>query len=128
MNDREEYLARRITRRLDLGLNAIDPLTLAELRSAREAALMRHRPLPAWSLVTAGGPHPSRSAVLRNFNPRYILSIAALLFVVIGMIYLQHLQHNDDVTDIDAKLLSGDLPIDAYLDKGLDSWLKRPSQ
>ena len=29
------------------------------------------------------------------------------------------------IADLDARLLTDDLPIDAYLDKGFDSWLKR---
>ena len=30
-----------------------------------------------------------------------------------------------EFADIDSQLLADDLPIDAYLDKGFDAWLKK---
>jgi hypothetical protein len=127
MNDRESDLGRRITRRLRPSLDNIDPQVLARLQSARELALTRLQPQPVWSAVTESGADSS-SGVLRRYSPRYIVAIAALLSVIVGTVYFTQKQPNDDVADIDAKLLSGDLPIDAYLDKGLDSWLKRTSR
>lgn len=126
MNDREFELARGIAQQLDRGLDTIEPLALARLRSAREIAVaaMERRPALALAPATSSG---SRSGVSQYFNPRYVLSAVALLLAIMGTVYWQT-QQNDDVTDIDAKLLSGDLPIDAYLDKGLDTWLKRTSQ
>ena len=126
MNDRESQLARGITQQLDRGLDTIDPLALARLRSAREMAVAALERRPALAVAPAGGPN-ARHGVLHYFSPRYILPLAALLLVVMGAVYWQS-QQPDDATDIDAKLLSGDLPIDAYLDKGLDPWLKRTSQ
>jgi hypothetical protein len=32
------------------------------------------------------------------------------------------------LADLDVRLLTDDLPIDAYLDKGFDSWLNRQSR
>ena len=126
MTDREEQQARRIAGRLNLGLEQIDVQVLARLRSARETALAQLQHQPAWSLSPAGVPG-ARPWGLRYLNPRYILPVVTFLFVILGAVYWQQSLHHDDVADIDAKLLSGDLPIDAYLDKGLDSWLKRTS-
>ena len=125
MIDREDELGRRFARALNAGLNDIDQHALERLRMARENALSKQRLQPAWA--TAVATDGSKIGVLRYFNPRYILPIAALILAVAGMIYWQNTQQNDELTDIDTKLLSGDLPIDAYLDKGLDSWLKRTS-
>ena len=119
----DEVLAGRIVRGLDQGLRDIDPYALARLRSARESALERLEHRPSWAIAWAG--HPSRRAGGESFSPRRIVSVLALLAMVSGMTYWQHVQHAEDPFDIDAKLLSGDLPIDAYLDKGLDSWLTR---
>jgi hypothetical protein len=107
-------------------LDAIDHLALARLRSAREIAVasMQHSPALAMAASTGSGGRPG---ALQYFHPRYLFAIAALLIAITGTVYWQS-QPTDDMTDIDAKLLSGDLPIDAYLDKGLDSWLKRTSQ
>ena len=125
MIDREDELGRRFAHALNAGLKDIDQHALERLRMARENALSKQRLQPAWAIAVATD--GSKIGVLRYFNPRYILPIAALILAVAGMIYWQNTQQNDEVTDIDTKLLSGDLPIDAYLDKGLDSWLKRTS-
>jgi len=125
MNNGEEELAGRIIRRLDHGLIEFDPSTLARLRAARESALEHLEVEPAWAMASAGAAPTSRPGdQIHLFNLRRLASIGALIAAIGGMVYWQHLQHEDPV-DIDAKLLSGDLPIDAYLDKGLDAWLTR---
>lgn len=125
MSTGEEELAARIVRRLDGGLAKVDHHTSERLRTARETALERLDVQPAWAAVaaTSSGTH----ALGHTANPltlRRLASIGALVAAICAMVYWQHLQHEDPV-DIDAKLLSGDLPIDAYLDKGLDAWLTR---
>lgn len=121
----EDEIGRRIARRLDTGLPDIDQRTLARLRSARESALERldTQTQPAWVLAGSGNTSPPSDSD-RPFTLTRLVSIAALIAAITGMVYWQQLQHEDPL-DIDAKLLSGDLPIDAYLDKGLDAWLNR---
>ncbi|MCC6533192.1 MAG: DUF3619 family protein [Burkholderiales bacterium] len=119
----EEELAGRIVRHLDRGLADLDAGIGAKLRSARESAVERLEPQPAWSLALAGARGPRTSG--RQFNPVYVFSVAAFVLSIYGVVLWQQQQHIEDPIDIDAKLLSGDLPIDAYLDKGLDTWLKR---
>jgi len=123
MNIGEDELAGRITRRLDSGLPGIDQRTSARLRAARESALERLESQPAWNMATTNG--ASTAASFRSpYHLRHLASIAVLLAALSGMMYWQSIRHEEPV-DIDAKLLSGDLPIDAYLDKGLDAWLTR---
>lgn len=123
MSTGEEEVAARITRRLDAGLADIDGTVVARLRAARESAMERLEAQPAWAPAMAGA---ARLPVDEGhpFTLRRLASIVLLIGAICGMVYWQHLQHEDPV-DIDAKLLSGDLPIDAYLDKGLDAWLTR---
>jgi hypothetical protein len=123
MSSNDEELAGRIVRHLDRGLVDMDQRTLARLRSARAIALEHGDVHPAWRLAWAGWSHPGPG--LRYFTPRYILPVAALVLAVSGMMYFQQMQYSEDPVDIDAKLLASDLPIDAYLDQGLDAWLKR---
>jgi hypothetical protein len=126
MTTRDDDVARRCARHLDRGLPGLDPHTLARLRSARESALERLelQTEPTWAIAgSVGGTAPLRDEG-NPFTLRRLVSIAALLAAIGGMVYWQQLQHEDPL-DIDAKLLSGDLPIDAYLDKGLDAWLNR---
>ena len=125
MSSGENDIGRRIAQHLDAGLPDIDRRTLARLRSARESALERldMQTQPAWALAGANtASHPADRG--HPFTLTRLVSIAALIAAITGMVYWQQLQHEDPL-DIDAKLLSGDLPIDAYLDKGLDAWLNR---
>ena len=39
----------------------------------------------------------------------------------------QQAQRAAEVEELDAQLLTDDLPIDAYLDRGFDAWLKKVS-
>jgi hypothetical protein len=49
----------------------------------------------------------------------------AMLLIGFGAIYTwQQNQRAAEVEEIDAQLLTGDLPIDAYLDRGFQNYLK----
>lgn len=50
-----------------------------------------------------------------------------LILGLAGITYWQQSQR-DDGSDVDVALLAGDLPLHAYLDGGLETWLKRSSQ
>jgi hypothetical protein len=54
--------------------------------------------------------------------------VSLLLLSLIGVMYWQRAVPNGDIAEIDASLLTGELPIDAYLDSGFEAWLKRSSQ
>jgi hypothetical protein len=41
------------------------------------------------------------------------------------VVYWQSVASNGDLADVEIALLTDELPINAYLDKGFDSWLKR---
>jgi hypothetical protein len=124
MSNGEHELGRRIAHRLEQGLTEIDQSALARLRMARETAVERIQHEPAWRLAPAAGPRIAEGWS-QYLNPRYMLPVLTLILAIAGMLYWQQTHHIDELADIDAKLLSGDLPIDAYLDKGLDSWLTR---
>jgi len=122
MSDSERELAARIVRRLDHGLNDIDPRVMARLRMARTAALERMQPAPVAWLAWAGA---GTASVRRHLSPRYLAPIVGMLLALSGMLYWQQQNKIEDPVEIDAKLLASDLPIDALLDKGLDAWLQR---
>jgi hypothetical protein len=60
-------------------------------------------------------------------SARILLPLAFLLLSLGGIVYWQTVQQNNDAEEIDTHLLTGDLPINAYLDKDFDAWLKRSS-
>jgi len=57
------------------------------------------------------------------------VALPALLLVIglFGIYGWQQKQKVADRAELDAMLLSDDLPIDAYLDKGFQAWLKKQS-
>jgi hypothetical protein len=124
MNPREHETARKIVSILDRGTRDLDRNTVARLAVAREQALAGARTAPAWIPAWAGQ-LPPRIGGWQN-NARYVLPMAVLLLGLMGIVYWQASNGSGyELADIDVHLLTDDLPIDAYFDKGFDSWLKR---
>lgn len=131
----ESLVARKVKQTLDAGLELAPELS-ARLRVARERALERHR-LPAQEVAVTG----HRVAGLRlgggsNSWARILLPVAFLVAAIIGLQYWQEVrqaarlaaQQAAEIEEVDAGLLTGDLPIPAYLDEDFQSWLKQSSQ
>jgi hypothetical protein len=128
MNAHEHEIAEKIIRRLDLGTRHISSDTAARLATAREQALAQFQHAPALgaaglgSLISGLIERPAAGA-------RYTISLAVLILGLAGIVYWQSSNGaGNEVADLDVRLLTDDLPIDAYLDKGFDSWLKRQSR
>ena len=101
----------------------LGPRAEVRLRAARELALARHKAGPA-SALAWGEALVGRVGGLGGLSLRVLLP-AALLGVALTTIYgWQQNQKAAEFADIDSRLLAGDLPIDAYIDKGFDAWLK----
>ena len=122
----EQQIAYRIKQHLNRGLD-LDPDKLARLRQARESAVARQR---LESRVTMGawadnvlGRSDSPSALVR----RMLLPAAVLILGLVAINHWRDSQLAAEIEEIDTAVLAGDLPLDAYLDKGFDAWLKRPS-
>jgi hypothetical protein len=103
-----------------------DARTLERLRKARELALARRRPehAPALSWVGHAAGNSGRSFM---FWARVALPVLLLVVGLFGIYGWQQRQKVADRAELDALLLSDDLPIDAYLDKGFQAWLKKQS-
>ena len=123
MNEQDE-LGRRIAGLLDDSADGVGPAQRERLRAARKLALDRHHESRTRSLV------PSLATGIGNITERpifgiqYLIPMAALILGLAGVAYM-HYTPTNDIADIDAGLLTDDLPINAYLDQGFDSWLKR---
>ena len=94
------------------------------LRAARERALERRKletePALAWADNVLG-----RFGGFGGFALRCLLPMALAIAGVAGIYVWEHNQRVADVEEIDAMLLTDELPIDAYLDKGFEAWLKK---
>jgi hypothetical protein len=125
----EQELAGKIVRHLNAGLGTIKQGTSYQLQSARQAALDHYReaPQPLFGLAWAGDA-AFRVSHSRYFNARNLLALGLLVLSLIGVTYWQLVIQANDIAEIDASLLTDDLPINAYLDSNFEAWLKRSSQ
>jgi len=122
MNDRESDIARKLTGYLDRGVADLRSGTLYRLQQARAAALAGdgHAQATGLELATAGrGRTGAWGSPARWFGA--VLLVAALGF---GFQQWHALQQAREFEEIDLNLLASDLPIDAYLDRGFQNWLR----
>ena len=124
MNDKE--FGQNIARTLDWGANQLDPAKLQKLHAAREQALSAYRaPVRLFGLITVSGNMLDISSMVRK--PLFLLPIIAAFIAVAGLLWMPSEDNYDDVGELDAKLLAGELPIDAFLDKDFATWVQESS-
>lgn len=104
----------------------LDVRTLERLRTARMSALEHQRTEPAHAPAHAF----ARNGFGRLSGPRKFSRtvLVPVLLLVLGLASLYSAQHKRQVAEtieLDAHLLADALPIDAYLDKGFEAWLKQ---
>ena len=132
----EQDLALTITTTLDAGLR-LTPETAARLKVARERALERHglaRSGAAW--VITGRDATARLGRIGGSWAQVGLSVACLLVALVGVHYWQEThqaalaaaQLTQELVEVDTQVLTGDLPIKAYLDEDFQTWLKQSSE
>ncbi len=122
MNERE--IASKITGYLDRGAAELKSGTLYKLQLARQAALGRLDPQPSTEVVLAGA---GGTIAPRRAYTDLRIWLGILLFVggIVSYQYWQAVQQARDIEETDAAILSSELPIEAYLDRGFQAWLKR---
>ena len=129
MNEPEHELARKIVERLDEGVDRLEAGTRERLAAARRTALSRYREAPEAVLGLAwAGQAVARITEHRLYHTRLMVAVAALVVAMAGVIYWQSMGPANELAEIDTGLLTDELPLNAYLDKGFDSWLKRSSR
>jgi len=119
----EMQFGNRIRHLLNAG-PALDADKASRLAKARAAALERQRPEPAPVvalvdnvLVALGG--------WTGVSLRVMVPAVALLVSVAAIYTWQQNLRVAEVEELDTMLLTDDLPIDAYLDRGFQNWLKK---
>ncbi len=121
-------LAVKIAALLNQSTQQLDSKTTDKLLTARKEALahFQEKPARAWEISMAGG--LSRMVEPFNFSLRAGFVLLALLVSLAGVVsWHTFSQPVSEIAEIDEGLLTDELPINAYLDKGFESWLKRPS-
>jgi len=117
----EQEWAERIAAKLDQGLDDLPRGTLHRLRLAREAALARlHADEP--SLQSSNARRPA-------FMSRWVLvPVFTLILGLSGLLMWEpQAPQKSEFADLDAQMLSDELPVTAYLDQGFETWLSHQS-
>lgn len=121
----ELQFASRIRQILNQGTTSLRPGAAQQLRKARESALARQRqeraPVLVWADNVLGNGGWGWGAV----SARVLLPAVMLVVAAFGIYRWQENQRLAEVVEIDTQLLTDDLPIDAYLDRGFQNWLKK---
>jgi hypothetical protein len=111
----EEDLAESIVRKLDEGLDSLPSGTLYRLRRARDAALSR---------AHLGESESRLPASARLLDRRVLIPLFALILgLSLVVVWHQQSAPQPDYAELDAQVLSDELPVTAYLDTGFEVWL-----
>jgi Protein of unknown function (DUF3619) len=125
----EQELGKAVTRLLDYGLDDLDQGTLEQLKAVRMKALENiSQTIP---VIASGDVGAGVAPALQgggdddswNYSTRKLLSLVFLLIALIGVFYWQTTRFDTDEDEVDMMLLVDDLPVDAYLDDEIDTWL-----
>lgn len=127
----EARIGLRIAARLSQDAAALDGDISERLRFAREQALERARAVRAAESRPAVAVGASGTAVLGSGGNWWIRlgSVLPLLALAAGLFIIQYLHSEAQIetaAEIDAELLSDDLPPAAYKDAGFAEFLKAP--
>jgi hypothetical protein len=143
LETREIEFAHAVRRALDESIAELPAPALDRLAAARAAALARRKPEPAAAPVRApalipafAGGHglfgasddaPQQTGRRSGHRPLHglslLLPLVALVVVLVGVASWEDQRRIDENADIDAAMLSEDLPLSAYLDHGFHAYL-----
>lgn len=119
----ELQFGNKIRQALNQG-TGLDAPTLERLRVARARALAAQRVERVQALAFADNVL-GRLGGVSGLSLRVLIPAALLVGGLLGIHSWQQNQRVAEVVEIDARLLTDNLPIDAYIDKGFEAWLKK---
>ena len=141
LDHKETEFALKVRRALDENINALPAASLDKLAAARRTAIARKKPekvavaAPGFAPALAGagvepgsfGSAGSGHTGKRGRFSRLALAwpLLALVIGLAGIAYWEDQQRTAELADIDAAMLSDNLPLDAYLDHGFNAYLTR---
>jgi hypothetical protein len=119
--------AKKITTYLDKGTAQLKAGTAYKLQAARQAALDAMRlPQRSSELALAGGRGGSLGGRPLLGDARLWVGVLLIAGSVLFFRNWQIAQQTRDIEETDTALLASELPIEAYLDRGFQNWLRQP--
>ena len=120
----ELQFGNRIRHALNRRAVQLRPDTLERLRAARQQPLaVQKAAQPERAFALVGALQGSRG--WGGFSLRWLLPALVLAAGLAAIFSWQQTFRVAEVEEVDARLLTDELPIDAYLDKGFQAWLKK---
>lgn len=120
--NQQESTVKLVVQALDASVEELDEDVIRRLAAARERAVSAMQ--PQWQAAGHNGVFHN----LGNYVVHHrLMTSAALLLgaLVLGFIVTQHVIGQHQLEQGDAFLLGSELPPEAYLDKGFDTWLQQ---
>ena len=131
----DQELAKKITALLDRGNDDLRQGTVYRLQLARQAALAKmagrsDSPQTTMEHALAGAGGTGTLGSMRRLVTDFRLWLGVLVLVggVYFFDYWTVLQQASEIAELDSALLGSDLPVDAFLDKGFENWLKHSGE
>lgn len=134
MNTDEQAFAGAIRRHLDEGAAGLRPGVAYRLQQARARALGALAPagetassgetVGSRGLAGAGGGPDVRTGPASILPRRWWFGVIVAAVAVLAFQQWDASSESEAMEDLDAQILTSELPIDAYLDRGFQQWLK----
>ena len=135
LENKELEFVQGMRRALDESAASLPTATTVRLAAARKVALGRKKAeqpvfvrVPSFAAAGAGTlPGAVQGGRRRSAFARFALAwpLAALVAGLFAIAYFEDQQRTAELADIDAAMLSDDLPLTAYLDHGFNAYLSR---
>lgn len=107
----------------------LDSDITARLEEARVRAMGVHATSWGSTVSHSGSAQVATFARFRDLPlPRLLLPTIVLIIGLLTIQSLKQVQIAEEIEEIDTAVLTGDLPLDAYMDAGFDAWLRRSSR
>jgi len=136
MNAKEINFAYRVRHALNENLDQLPAATGDRLAAARQLALSRKKPdtgrrtvVPQLSAAHGGDGGGFLGRPLSWLGRMSVALPVVIVFVgLVGMYQAEKRQHIVDLAEIDAMVLSDELPLNAYLDHGFNAYLAQQGE
>ena len=117
----EQHFAYKVRQHLNRGLHDLPASTTDRLAAARLAALAVQKQTVNQTILAAAGSLVQHH--FENLRVRQLLATLALAACVVSSAFWLSDMHISEQGEIDSELLSDELPIGAFTDKGFAAWL-----
>lgn len=124
----EETFSKKLIQLVEEDVNNLPPAVVLRLRQSRERALAHAQQHRTGSFGLSGSALHRASWFSHHRVTSVAIIFAVIMLLTTGLWQISFKQQSDDISQIDAALLTDDLPVHAYLDNSLVQWVKNPSQ